>query len=125
MPEISKLLMISTAHIPLADDRILRSKEFCKPVLPVGFIFSLEPSEHGASSGYLMSVGGEIPESDKNGYTEAKAVWAEDNTIGLSDALLHIQLYARAIGCDYVILDPDAPVEPGLPTYKWEPDDED
>lgn len=33
--------------------------------------------------------------------------------------VLTVQLFARRLGCDYVLLDQDGPVTEGLPVYGW------
>jgi hypothetical protein len=35
------------------------------------------------------------------------------------DEVLVIQRYARSLGCDWVLLDADAPTVHGLPTFDW------
>lgn len=33
--------------------------------------------------------------------------------------ILDVQLYARKHDCDYVLFDPDAEIDPNLPTWEW------
>ena len=35
------------------------------------------------------------------------------------DEVLTVQLYARSLGCDYVLFDRDAEVDDRLPTWPW------
>ena len=35
------------------------------------------------------------------------------------DEVLAVQLYARGLGCDYVLFDGDAEVDSHLPTWQW------
>ena len=35
------------------------------------------------------------------------------------DEVLAVQLHARGLGCDYVLFDGDAEVDPQLPIWQW------
>jgi hypothetical protein len=35
------------------------------------------------------------------------------------DEVLAVQLHARSLGCDYVLFDGDAEVDPQLPSWQW------
>ena len=35
------------------------------------------------------------------------------------DEILAVQLYARSLGCDYVLFDGDAEADPHLPSWQW------
>lgn len=38
---------------------------------------------------------------------------------GFPPFVLAIQSYARSLGCDYIRLDRDGPIDPQLPTWDW------
>lgn len=59
--------------------------------------------------------------------TYGALVWVPDDPQASSDSgdepvpaeLLAIQLYARRLGCDYVLFDRDADLDPRLPSWIW------
>ncbi len=104
-PEIRNMLVISTAHVP-DELRVLASEHE-------------DTSEwntvvHVLDVGFLLWVPNDPKESSEEGQ--------EDDT---HPAILAIQLHARALNCDYVLIDRDAPIVAELPTFDEEDEDED
>jgi hypothetical protein len=96
--EIHNLLVLNTCHIAEGDNYNLTEAPGLLP--PSGVVFNL-----GDGCGFLMSVDPEVdPEYDTD-------TW--------SPALLAIHALAVSLGCSYVRLDPDGPVDPELKTYEW------
>ena len=90
-PEIRRFLCLSTGHLPEATyDRLRDDDEF---------------TIDGA--GAWLWVPDDPRESAEFG---RETYWPE---------VLTVQLFARRLGCDYVLLDRDGPVTEGLPAYEW------
>lgn len=103
--EIRKLLVISTAHVP-ADLRVLADEHE-------------DTSEwnavvHVLDVGFLLWVPDDPKDSSENGQAEEP-----------HPAILAIQLYARELGCDYVMIDRDAEQVATLPVFEEDEEDED
>ena len=94
---IRRFLDLSTAHLQPADRLFLE--------------FSANP---GSLSGVAAMAG-----------TYGWFVYAHDDRCceGISDALWAIFERARAVGCDYVLFDADAPVLEDLPVFEDEAED--
>lgn len=90
MPNIRKLLDLSTAHLP---QEILENL----PSLPATVAHA---TEYGA---FLW-----VPNDPDEGFVEMPP-----------PEVLRVQLYARSLDCDYVLFDVDAEIDPNLPTWEW------
>ena len=90
--EISKLLVLSTAHITENTTRQLENTPSCDWPMSGG-----EYSEYG----WFMRSG------------------FEDRPVGLPDDLWKLFVFAKDQGCDYLLLDRDGPVLDELPQYDW------
>lgn len=95
MPVIRSFLDLSTAHLPprfFEDGATLTGRH---------------PTEHGM----LLWV----PESAD----EIRKVGASDDCDDAAPEVVAVRLYARALGCDYILFDGDGPVADELPTFTW------
>ena len=99
--EITTLLTVSTQHITPDDNTMLLAGR--EP--PVGSWFPL-----GDGNGYLCHVAPDTPTALDNGVCL---------TDGWSSEVCALQVFAESKGCEYIRLDPDGPVVPGLPVYDW------
>lgn len=105
-PEIRFLLVISTAHLPqaLVDHDV------------PGYLDSWgTPGVHEFEHGFFLWVPDDPKES---------AAFSTDGD-GVHAQVLAIQLHARELNCDYVMIDADGPQVEGLKTFDWEAEDED
>jgi hypothetical protein len=100
--EITTLITMSTSHITADDNtRLLAGEE-----PPVGSWYSLGTD----GNGHLVHCSPDTPTHLDNG------VCLEE---GWSPAVTALQVFAEGHGCEYIRLDPDGPVIPGLPVYDW------
>lgn len=97
-PEIQKMLVLSTAHITLADSKILEAK---------GFMYC-----DGVQFGW--HIAGLSSKAE-----ERRTFIAEACTAGLSIAFMHACLLAIKTGCKRLLLDADGPIDPSLATFVW------
>lgn len=98
-PEIRKLLVLSTAHVPAGTlDPVRLRLEGAVPAV------DLYPTRWGA----IMWVPDDPQESSDG-----------DGNGPVPDVFLKIQKFARKHHCDYVLLDRDGPVESQLEVFEW------
>jgi hypothetical protein len=118
MPEISKYLRLSTAHIP---ERLINSRGGLDAV--DGVIAYQYPE------GAWLLVPDDVDEYlEEAGYTPAadaqqiRKTHADDPS-AWPRSLEEIETlwrYARSLGCDFIRLDADEEQDPALPVYNWE-----
>lgn len=92
-PYIRKVLDLSTAHLPERYGQTLSGVD--------GVV------AHAYEYGWLLWVPNDPTESSE----------AMDDEV--PPEILKIQLYARGLDCDYVLLDRDGDIDDNLPTWKW------
>lgn len=98
MAEVRKFLTLSTAHTPVGP--WWQDTNACTSVL----------DRDGEDFGVWLWV----PDDPR---ASAAAMGEEDAP---AEWLLAIQLFARELGCDYVLFDPDGPEEDGLDLFCWD-----
>ncbi len=111
-PRIIRMLDLSTAHLP---------KEVAEDLTAYDGVIAYPLSTSDAEYGWLLWVP-EHPDQRAADYGEADADPQDviDGTAdGIPAAVLAIWHYARAAGCDYVLLDRGAERVAGLPTWDW------
>jgi hypothetical protein len=99
-PVTFTVLDLSTAHLP---------ETYCEtgPGVEIGVtVYDLD------GYGWLMWVPKDPDEHSRNYHDE-------DEDEGIPEAILTVQRYARALGCDYVRFDRDGDVNADLPTWDW------
>lgn len=94
MPRIRQILDLSTSHLPF--DHWATVLDTVEGVVAYELDY-----------GWLMWVPDDPDDSDEG-----------DGHV-LPGSILKIQRYARKHGCDYVLFDRDAEVDPALPTWEW------
>ncbi len=106
-PTIRKFVDLSTAHLP---QHVLAELTSFNGVIA-------HPTPHGA---WLW-----VPD-DPQSYTDdyaadfrAGEADGDDFGDGSAPEILVVQLYARSLGCDYVLFDRDADIDDALPTWDW------
>lgn len=104
MPNIRKVLDLSTAHLP---EHLFNSEVDGDGANVDSYHWGtvVYPLEHGA----LLWVPDDPGESAEAG-TQGETTQAD---------VLRVQVYARSLGCDYVLFDADADEDPRLPTWNW------
>lgn len=95
MPEIRKLLDLSTAHLPPA---------MFEPGADLTAAYRLD-------YGMLLWVPDDPDDSARVSSCEGDR----------APEVLAVTRYARALGCDWIMFDSDARVDPALPVYPHEP----
>lgn len=91
--EIRRMLVLSTAHLP---------EHLINGPAPDGVV------RHDFEYGCLLWV----PDSPR-------AESAENEDAPIPEEILHVQLYARKHGCDYVMFDQDGDTVGELRTWEW------
>lgn len=93
-PRILRVLDASTSHLP---------EDVCENLLSYQDVTAYDTNE-----GFLLYVPADIP-----------AEIAEDDAEPAPEPLLALWRYAEQHNCTYILLDRDADLVPGLPTYGW------
>lgn len=94
MSVVRKFLDLSTSHLPPQ-----RVKE---PLTAIDGVIAYEMGEYG----WLLWV----PENPVEHHADY---------LGFPKEIEAIQRHARGLGCDYVLLDSDGPIDDALPTWDW------
>lgn len=105
---IIKVLDLSTAHLP---ESLMNG-----PIGPLNSIEGVIAYAHG-EYGFLLWVPDD-PQEHADDYPNP----ADDDVCsdeGVPAEVLAVQLYARGLGCDYVLFDRDADTNADLPTWDW------
>lgn len=94
MPNIRKFLDISTGHLPPSERERIDDGEAGPLAYP-----------HPDGYGWFVYV------------PEDPDMWQDDEDDDAMPALLACMKRARALGCDYILFDCDAPIDEELPVY--------
>jgi hypothetical protein len=116
MPEISRYLRLSTAHIP---ERLINGRGGLDAI--TGVIAYQYPE--GAWLWVPADVDEHLEESGYTPATAAQQTGTNPDNPGETRPLAAIEKlwrYARKLGCDFIRLDADEEVDPKLPIYDWE-----
>jgi len=98
-PEISKVMTLSTAHIPEKVAQNPKEHTTCTPAVRYeGFLVATYPAGSPFSM-YRSNL--------------------HQNDLHTHPHLLECMKFARKYGCAYILFDRDGPVQPELPTYYW------
>lgn len=105
-PRLIGVLELSTAHLPenLGDGRDLWA-------LPGITVYDL-------ASAQLTRPFVWVPDDPRDHIEDYLSDCDDDQAADL-ETVLRIQEYARLLGCDYVIFDPDGDTTTDLPTWDW------
>jgi hypothetical protein len=98
--EIAKMLVVSTGHITQEESEILENH-------PIGHITNI-------SYGYLIWVPTDIEE----GYYPHNLQTGSSNSFILPN-VFNLIVYAQQLGCYWLRLDSDGPIEEYLPHFEW------
>jgi hypothetical protein len=101
-PNIFKALDLKAGHLPQEVYENLKSFD--------GVI------AYSVDYGYLLLVPEDV---DKHFSDYADEGEGEPEEYRTPPALLVVLRHARKLGCDYILLDRDGRIDPGLPTYDW------
>jgi len=99
--EISKNLVVSTGHISLADDTLLKNREACPLVV------------YNYEYGHIIYV-------DLNENTDFNETIQQCGRHGFTEAFMTLMRIARREGCAYLKLDCDGPEYKHLTKFKWQ-----
>ncbi len=105
MSRIIKVLDLSTSHLP--------EKVMNEPLNSIDGVIAYEHGEYG----YLLWVPDD-PQEHADDYPNPADDDASSDE-GVPAEVLAVQLYARSLGCDYVLFDRDGDTDDALPTWKW------
>lgn len=103
-PNIFKLLDLSTGHLPETVARDLNESEgvTAYDLGGYGWLLYVPEDIDGQVEEYASDDPDQVADEDK-----------------IHEAIVTIWRHARKHGCQYVLLDLDAPTDPDLPAYDW------
>ncbi len=106
-PRIRKFLDLSTNHLP---EHLLNNLNDFNGVVAY-------PAPYGA---WLWVPDDPQARADENAWMyRAGEEDGDDFGDGFAPEILVVQLYARQFGCDYILFDADAEIDPALPSWPW------
>lgn len=110
-PRIIRVLDASTAHLP---------QQVCAQLNGWDGVIAHSLSTSDDHYGWLLWVPDDPDNhaADHDDTDEFPLLQGEDPS-GVPAEVLAVQRYARRLGCDYVLLDPDAERIADLPTWDW------
>jgi len=115
---IQTILDLSTVHMTMADESLLRSMHSADDGHPEGSVIIAYPYEHGWTvSTSVFGMG--RPASDPAASQHDLAIVKRLQDQGYSREFGLLLVHAYRLGCTMVRLDRDGEVEPDLPVFDW------